>query len=1002
MKFLKKINFPIHLLLFFFLISTAAFSQLKILPLGDSITQGEILVVDQQNPAPPYKASRLQGFRADGAHGVLAAGNGGYRLSLQEMLDEMGWDSEMVGRRTEGGGHHEGYPGYMTSDILPMLREILEVNDPDIVLLHIGTNDLPDPIDADSCYQNILEMLDIIHHYNRDIEIILAQIIPCLENTNLGRKRYPEIEDLNALLAPIPDERHYVSLVDMWTPFVETEDWENELMSDSWHPNSRGYYLMAEIWQDMLDNIVSGRSPVITSISPASGFLFSDNLQCTLDGNYFKKGLSVFLEASNGEQLAALEVDFEDKYQVTANFNLSAGTEGEWRVWAVNPNKMRSIHSQDALFSILPNEFLISGSVQDSLSQPIPGAEIFLTSSDLETAATTNEAGHFEFTGIQGEADYTLTIYKPGYHFNPVKHRIINLQGDQIQLDFTGRQVYLAGRVLDQQQAGLANVPVHISGAQSTTLITDGNGYFRLDNPAPGSTTVTPAQDFWNFTPAQQTVDLDTSDVILQFTGTYNPPFYTISGQIFDQSTAREIQGVTVSVSGAQNLQTKTDSLGFFRFDSLEAFLNYTITPQHPEYRFEPESRQIDSLNSARQVDFDGIYLSPDKRISGTIRDQTGNAIANIPLLLSGGVDTLVQTDENGQYIFNGLTPRQNYSIRSAKAYIQLSPDSLYFAGLEQNLTGQNFIVLSRKYPPQIIDLPAQTISEGGQFQPVYLNEYVTDPDDSLGSMRWTVANFAPLPLTLNGNQICYLSPPHADWYGEVKIWFIVTDPGGLSDSVQVNYRVKNVNDPPQPFSLTKSKHLVPAADGRLKFTWRPSVDPDAGDQIFYQVVISSRKALLFIEPFETLAARQDTFLVTKLKLEDGYYFWSVQATDKKSYPTACLETGTLALGQPTSTKPITETQPNSFALKPNYPNPFNPETIITYELPVLTAVKLTIYDELGKQVVQLFSGTQPAGRYQLRWNGRNQQGRLVSSGIYFCKLKAKGFVKTIEMSFIK
>ncbi len=77
-----------------------------------------------------------------------------------------------------------------------------------------------------------------------------------------------------------------------------------------------------------------------------------------------------------------------------------------------------------------------------------------------------------------------------------------------------------------------------------------------------------------------------------------------------------------------------------------------------------------------------------------------------------------------------------------------------------------------------------------------------------------------------------------------------------------------------------------------------------------------------------------------------------------------------------------------------NYPNPFNPETWIPYRLANASSVQITIYDARGTVVRQLDLGHQQAGVYQTRgraahWNGTNEFGEKVSSGIYFYQLQA-------------
>ncbi|GAB4363621.1 MAG: hypothetical protein Kow0042_01640 [Calditrichia bacterium] len=74
--------------------------------------------------------------------------------------------------------------------------------------------------------------------------------------------------------------------------------------------------------------------------------------------------------------------------------------------------------------------------------------------------------------------------------------------------------------------------------------------------------------------------------------------------------------------------------------------------------------------------------------------------------------------------------------------------------------------------------------------------------------------------------------------------------------------------------------------------------------------------------------------------------------------------------------------------LFPNYPNPFNPCTTLEYQLPVGGKGSLIIYDLLGRKIKTLFRGMQPAGTHRVTWDGTNDRGRSVPSGIYFALLK--------------
>ena len=98
---------------------------------------------------------------------------------------------------------------------------------------------------------------------------------------------------------------------------------------------------------------------------------------------------------------------------------------------------------------------------------------------------------------------------------------------------------------------------------------------------------------------------------------------------------------------------------------------------------------------------------------------------------------------------------------------------------------------------------------------------------------------------------------------------------------------------------------------------------------------------------------------------------------------------------------------PEETALLANYPNPFNPETWIPYQLAESAEVTLTIYDINGQLVRRLAMGHQAAGMYQSRsraayWDGRNQLGESVASGLYFYTLTADNFTATRRMLILK
>lgn len=105
------------------------------------------------------------------------------------------------------------------------------------------------------------------------------------------------------------------------------------------------------------------------------------------------------------------------------------------------------------------------------------------------------------------------------------------------------------------------------------------------------------------------------------------------------------------------------------------------------------------------------------------------------------------------------------------------------------------------------------------------------------------------------------------------------------------------------------------------------------------------------------------------------------------------------------TTTAVTEVEtkvPGDFRLEQNYPNPFNPNTTIKYSLPTETAVKVIVYDVNGIQTAELVNNNLQAGSYTVSWNGMNDNGQKAASGIYYCRIQAGKFDKTIKMSLMK
>ncbi|MCY3550593.1 MAG: T9SS type A sorting domain-containing protein [Candidatus Poribacteria bacterium] len=157
--------------------------------------------------------------------------------------------------------------------------------------------------------------------------------------------------------------------------------------------------------------------------------------------------------------------------------------------------------------------------------------------------------------------------------------------------------------------------------------------------------------------------------------------------------------------------------------------------------------------------------------------------------------------------------------------------------------------------------------------------------------------------------------------------------------------------------------------------------------------VVNREDLLLVVEALES----QESTPTAPTLIADNLQRWIFEAK-RRNYRDTALQSGIVVLEQL-----LTQFHPRETALLPNYPNPFNPETWIPYQLAAPADVSLSIYAVNGQIVRQLALGYQPAGVYQSQstavyWDGRNELGEPVASGVYFYTLSAGDFTATRRM----
>jgi hypothetical protein len=129
-------------------------------------------------------------------------------------------------------------------------------------------------------------------------------------------------------------------------------------------------------------------------------------------------------------------------------------------------------------------------------------------------------------------------------------------------------------------------------------------------------------------------------------------------------------------------------------------------------------------------------------------------------------------------------------------------------------------------------------------------------------------------------------------------------------------------------------------------------------------------------------------------------YFWRVASKTEKGEVSSFSAPTAFSTGSVVSVEEAVI--PNTFELMQNYPNPFNPSTQINFSIPVNGFVTLKIYDLLGKEIKTLINSEYSAGSHSMQWNGDDNLGNKVSTGIYVYRMTSGNFASSKKMLLIK
>ncbi|MBO8152134.1 MAG: carboxypeptidase regulatory-like domain-containing protein [Candidatus Marinimicrobia bacterium] len=646
----------------------------------------------------------------------------------------------------------------------------------------------------------------------------------------------------------------------------------------------------------------------------------------------------------------------------------------------------------------------IEGYIYDSESNsPISGAYIQVWNEFFFQDTYSDGSGFYHIDLPSG--DYSITVDAAGY--NPYNDWFSVAEGETRTMDIylsPSSEVIFDGHVYDNENNPIEGAEVHVRNMFSHFFtLTDNSGYFRI--PLPNGDYMVDVLAAGYYPVIDDPLSIYDTWITRDYYLNPIPIEGAIEGIITDAETSEPIDSAHVFLKGITDtllvLHQVSEVDGTFKFEVPNG--KYFLRVDHEDY--------VTFVSDTIEVDNDTVNVNvqlekPDGTVRGMVYDNdTGNGIPEALVTvtdLATGMILPTITDPNGYY---EIPLKNGYYIITAVArgYFPSEPDTFQIADsdvtIDIGLTPREWAEI---IPPRIIaveDVPhdqgrwVRLTFFGGSnhgepfggwsiwrlrtFEPT---EHITDP--YLYSMDFI--DFIPfhgdtvysvvVPTLIDSN--AYTSESGNYWSTFIVSGHLSWDMYWWFDSRPASgYSVDNIipHVPANPSLSVSSEGIT--------ITWDPVPDEDLA---FYAVFKSTTSGSYTDNP----AYMTTEGFVTDTEVESGQtYYYTIVAVDANGNVSDPSEEVNVTYTSIEKENPI----PEKFALYDNFPNPFNPTTQIKFDMPEQGFVILNIYDLTGKLIKTLVSERKNPGTYIAIWDGTNNKGQKIPSGIYIYKLDIKG-----------
>ncbi len=360
------------------------------------------------------------------------------------------------------------------------------------------------------------------------------------------------------------------------------------------------------------------------------------------------------------------------------------------------------------------------------------------------------------------------------------------------------------------------------------------------------------------------------------------------------------------------------------------------------------------------------------------VSDQFGNGIGGVSIdfvvkkgggNFSGSPTATVSTNDNGIAEVKWTVQAGRNETEALGLGLTGSPLQFVATGV----SGNNFPIFS--------DVADRSVREGDRIEFIL---QATDTDND--PIRYGAANLPPGAVFDSLGTRKFTWTTNENSAGHFEVSFFASDMRGGVDEELVIIDVANRNR--APIIVSRNPVGTPGvypdtsfAGGKI--TMRVNAEDPDGDVLSYRWLVNGQMTTNIASTFE-FGSEQ------KWNTVEAWVF-DREDTARTSW----------VIKTPVQAQTV-ETAPETFTLAQNYPNPFNPTTNVNYQLPRDVAVRLTIYNVLGQAVRVLVNEKQRVGYYTKQWDGRDDSGRLLPSGIYLYRLEAGEFVSVKRMMLMK